>query len=122
MEKGKPSIRQLSAFTLLVVLVTLFASKVLSPQYIIWLFPLLPLAVGRLRYVVWTAFIVIGGLTYYLFPWHYYDLTSMENWAVAVLLIRNCLFIIMAILICVSLVRESQSKGILSGQRLAPPE
>jgi hypothetical protein len=107
-EKGQPRIRQIGAFSMLVVLITLFASKVLSPQYIIWLIPLLPLISGGWSYIIFVAFVVACGLTYYLFPWLYFDLALMENRAVAVLFIRNCLLIAIAVLTIVSLVRRQR--------------
>jgi hypothetical protein len=109
-KKGRPRIRQIGTFSMLVVLITLFASKVLSPQYIIWLIPLLPLISGGWGYIICAAFVITGGLTYLLFPWLYFDLALMENQAVAVLFIRNGLLIAMAALTMVSLASQMRGK------------
>jgi hypothetical protein len=105
-KKGKPNIMQLGSFSTLVILITLFASKILSPQYIIWLIPLLPLVSGRWWQTVWIAFMVAGVLTYYLFPWNYIELTRIENQAVMVLFARDFLLIVMAVFIILSLLRQ----------------
>jgi hypothetical protein len=109
-EKGQPRIRQTGAFSMLVVLITLFASKVLSPQYIIWLIPLLPLTTGGWGYIICAAFVITGVLTYLLFPWLYFDLALMENQAVVVLFIRNGLLIAMAVLTILSLAAQTRGR------------
>jgi hypothetical protein len=104
--KGAPEINQLAACSVLVILITLLTSKMLSPQYIIWLIPLLPLVSGRWWQTTWIAFMVVGVLTYYLFPWNYVELTRIENQAVVVLLVRNLLLIAIAVFIFISLLRQ----------------
>ena len=108
MNKGKPQIMRLGAYSLLAILIVLISSKVLSPQYIIWLIPLLPLSAGRWRYAIWIVFVIIGALTYYIFPWHYEQLTNLNSGVVAVLLSRDILLIFMAILVGVSLFMKLQ--------------
>jgi uncharacterized membrane protein len=104
-KKGRPNILQVGTFSLLAVLVTLITSKVLSPQYIIWLVPLLPLCAGRWRFAIWPIFGVIGILTFYIFPVHYNELIYLESWAVRVLLIRDALLIVMTVLVGWSMLR-----------------
>jgi hypothetical protein len=100
---GKVDIICLGAYSLLVVLVVIITSKILSPQYLIWLIPLLPLATGKWRYTVWAIFIIAGGLTYLIFPYWYQKLVHFEVQAVLVLALRNFLLILMVILTAISL-------------------
>jgi uncharacterized membrane protein len=105
MKPGKIDFPHLGAYSLLVVTITLIASKVLSPQYLIWLIPLMPLLFGRWRYTIWIVFLVIGPLTYYIFPSHYGGLLALKPGPVAVLLVRNILLILLAVLVGISLRR-----------------
>ncbi len=88
-----------SAF--LAVLAFLIAGKVLSPQFIIWLYPLVPLVTGRARYWTWVLFILVALLTYYIFPAHYYDLVALEQSAIMVLVVRNVLLVGLFVLLVV---------------------
>jgi len=106
--KDKNQFRDIGSYSILVIAVILITSKVLSPQYLIWLFPLLPLLSGRQRYVMWGIFIVIGALTYYIFPLHYVELIYLENEAVAILLLRNVLLVLLTVLIGISAVARSE--------------
>jgi hypothetical protein len=76
-----------------VLCVVLITGKVLSPQYLIWLVPLIPLILQRGRNIILALFILIGSLTYYLFPHAYLDLIRLEIVPVTVLFFRN-LFLI----------------------------
>jgi uncharacterized membrane protein len=92
---------------LLVVLAVLVTSKVLSPQYLIWALPLVPLVEGRNRRVVWGLFALVGVMTFYVFPTHYEQLVMHDSGAViAVLVLRNLFLVVLAILVADS-VRES---------------
>jgi uncharacterized membrane protein len=102
----KIDVMQTGAFSLLAVLIVLITSKILSPQYLIWLIPLLPFVTGRWRYAVWTIFVVIGGLTYLIFPHYYSGLINFDYPAVAALLARNILLILMTFLVGISLGRQ----------------
>jgi Gpi18-like mannosyltransferase len=105
LEPGKSRISELGTHSLLVIAVILFTSKVLSPQYLIWLFPLLPVLAGRQRYAIWAVFIVIGALTYYVFPLHYVGLIYHNTGPIIVLLVRDMLVIALAVLAAISLYR-----------------
>jgi hypothetical protein len=107
----KPGILQIGASALLVVAVTLIASKVLSPQYIIWLIPFLIFATGRWRYAIRAAFIAVGIITYYIFPWRYLKLIALEPGEVGVLLIRNILLIILALLAAGEVITQKLEAG-----------
>jgi uncharacterized membrane protein len=88
-------------YALLVIGVLLVSGKILSPQFLIWLLPLLPL-VGDKKGILLTAFfIVIGGLTYYIYPAHYQGLENNESMVIAALFIRNLLLIFLTATIAV---------------------
>jgi uncharacterized membrane protein len=84
------------AFVTLVVL--LVTSKVFSPQFMVWLYPLFPLVSGRFRSTVWIVFLSASCLTWYIYPLHYYDLIDTQQAAVDALILRNTLLIFMAVL------------------------
>jgi hypothetical protein len=90
--------------------VVLLASKVLSPQYLIWLIPLLPLVLNRWRFAVWVIFAIIGGLTFCIFPLNYLALMNLDTGAVAVLFFRNVLILVLAAVAVVSLLQMKSSE------------
>lgn len=78
------------------VLAFMIGAKVLSPQYLIWLLPLVPLAAGGgWSLVVSGVFLVACWTTTQIFPFHYLQLTRIESGAVNLLLARNLLLIIL---------------------------
>ncbi len=93
MKAASNPLHEIASYFLLVVAVVIATSKVLSPQYLIWLCPLVPLFSGRFRYALWAVFIAIGALTYYIFPLHYQELIDLKSGAIAALLARNLLVI-----------------------------
>ncbi len=95
---GKSQSTRLGTYALLVLCIVLITSKVLSPQYLIWLIPLIPLVLPRGRDIILGLFILIGALTYYLFPHAYMNLTRLEIVPVTVLFFRNLLLIALTVL------------------------
>lgn len=74
------------------VLAFMLGSKVLSPQYMIWLLPLLPLAAPGLAGVgVSALFLAACWTTTQIFPVHYSDLLSLRSPGPELLLARNVL-------------------------------
>lgn len=106
---GSLRISDMGTHSLLIVEVVLIASKVLSPQYLIWLIPLIPLITG-LRYGIRAVFIVIGGLTYYIFPWYYLELIDLESAPIYILLARNILLILLAALAGMAIFRSRKGQ------------
>ncbi len=100
---GQINIMTLGTYSFLIILIVLITSKILSPQYLIWLVPLLPLVVGKWRYAVWVMFPIAGALTYVLFPHIYRQLINFTTTAIIVLAIRNLLLILMALVTVLSL-------------------
>ncbi|WP_353721578.1 hypothetical protein [Dyadobacter sp. 676] len=71
------------------ILLFILLNKVLSPQYLIWLLPLISFC--RLRtYLIFGAALM---LTIVIFPGHYYNLISKQLTMIALLNIRNALLI-----------------------------
>lgn len=85
-------------YSLLAVFIMLLTSKLFSPQFLIWLCPLIPLVRARWRYVPLVLFLVIGGLTQYIYPHYYLDFEAFVPYLVIMLAIRNFLLVVMAIL------------------------
>jgi len=85
------------SFAVLVVL--LVTSKVFSPQFMVWLYPLFPLVSGRFRSTLWVIFLAASCLTWYIYPLHYYDLVDTQQSAVDALILRNALMIFAAVLL-----------------------
>jgi uncharacterized membrane protein len=86
-------------YSLLAVLAFMITSKVFSPQYIVWLYPLVPLVVGQWRNACWVLFVVIGALTRYIFPAHYAELTRGQEGVINLLVWRNALLGLLAFLL-----------------------
>jgi len=84
-------------FALLAAIIFLLTSKVFSPQFLIWLLPLLPF-IYRQEHTIW-LFLVIGGLTQYIFPYHYIEFELGEPCLIAMLATRNLLLAVMSVLI-----------------------
>jgi hypothetical protein len=74
------------------VLAFMLAGKVLSPQYLLWLYPLLPL-LGRRRLRAWGVFGVALLLSQWIFPEHYYQLVLFKPREIGVLMARNVLLL-----------------------------
>jgi len=106
---GKSQFTRLGAYALLTIAITMATSKILSPQYFVWLIPIFPLICGRWRTPILAIFIVIGGLTYDIFPLHYAELQSFQATAVAILVVRDILLVLLAVLAVVSLKRMNAS-------------
>jgi hypothetical protein len=84
------------------VSLTLVFAKVLSPQYLLWLVPLVPLVAASGALAAWSVF---GGallLTHAFFPSRYDDVVAFEPLGVGILVGRNALLVALAAL----LVRE----------------
>jgi hypothetical protein len=90
--------RENESFSLLMAAVLAAAmvlSKVLSPQYFLFLLPVLVLLpVPKDKF---TAIAAIYSLTGLIFPWWYGDLTALKPWAEFMLIVRNELLVVLAI-------------------------
>ena len=76
------------------ILAFMLGSKVLSPQYLIWLLPLIPLGFGGLAGVCVSAvFLAACWTTTLVFPTHYADLLNFRSPGPELLLFRNLLLV-----------------------------
>ncbi|MEN6472515.1 MAG: glycosyltransferase 87 family protein [Syntrophaceae bacterium] len=100
---GEPEITRIGTYTGLIITITLIASKILSPQYLIWLIPVIPLFFDSWRFIICLAFLLTGACTYIVFPVHYMELMDFKPGVITMLCIRDCLLIFFGVLIAVSL-------------------
>ncbi len=100
-EAPTPSV--LAGSSLLVLTMGLLGSKVLSPQYLIWLLPLVPLVEGRREWAVKVIFVITALATYYVIPLHYADLVNYQLRPTLALFARNALLGVLALLMATSL-------------------
>ena len=103
------------------VLAFMLGSKVLSPQYVVWLLPLIPLCAGGLWLLGASGlFLAACWTTSKIFPEHYDRLLALDGSAVNLLLERNLLLVVLWVLMLVlptggpedgrALSRESREK------------
>lgn len=103
------------ALAIVLILGLLVTNKVLSPQYMMWLGPILAVALSRSKSwwlnVMTIIFMAVTYLTYYVFPAHYGDIiggiprVGVTNALVA----RNVLLLVMLVLAIVWWRREVRS-------------
>jgi hypothetical protein len=94
------------------ILAFMLGSRVLSPQYMIWLLPLVPLSAGGFVGVIICAlFLAACFTTTLVFPIHYGDLLSFRYPGPELLLARNVLLIILwvSLLTLTAVAREKRS-------------
>jgi hypothetical protein len=85
-------------------------NKVLSPQFFLWLFPLVSVlaVVSARKFLVIATWGVIAILTTAIFPYSYRSLLSLDS-AVALLIARNALFAIAAVAGFMMLARDAKT-------------
>lgn len=84
------------------ILAFMIGSKVLSPQYMLWLLPLLPLAAAGLWGVgVSGMFLVACWTTTQIFPSFYGELMDLEPEAINLLLLRDLLLVMLWVVMLV---------------------
>ena len=78
------------------ILAFMLGSRVLSPQYMIWLLPLVPLSAGGfVGTIICALFLAACFTTTLVFPVHYDDLLSFRYPGPELLLARNLLLVIL---------------------------
>jgi hypothetical protein len=89
----RPSREGLVLGSLAITLAFVAFSKVLSPQYVIWLLPLAAVAAGH-GYRLAPALVAASSLvTQVWFPAHYFDVVYQHPWAVVAVGVRNALLL-----------------------------
>ncbi|MBI4233704.1 MAG: DUF2029 domain-containing protein [Chloroflexi bacterium] len=84
------------SYALLAILAFIVTSRILSPQFLVWLAPLVALIPGRRGLALLAMFMAGGALTQYVYPSHYGELAALAPKAVLALLVRNALLVAMA--------------------------
>jgi hypothetical protein len=94
--RGVAGPRAFPRYATALILAFMLGSKVLSPQYVIWLLPLVPLSVGGVSGLgVSAVFLVACYLTTQVFPIHYGDLLNLRYPGLQLLLARNLLLVLL---------------------------
>jgi hypothetical protein len=86
---GVISFSQFIAAATAQILLFILLNKVFSPQYMVWLLPLVPFCRPR-AFLLFTAALM---LTILIFPGHYYNLVSKQLLMVIILNLRNAILI-----------------------------
>jgi hypothetical protein len=90
--QGKLGPEHFPRFAAAFVLAFMLGSKVLSPQYVIWLLPLAPLsAAGVWGIVACAIFVAVCFTSTQIYLYHYTELIHLWSPAIDVLLSRNLL-------------------------------
>jgi hypothetical protein len=104
--KGRFGPEAFPRYAAALILAFMLGSKVLSPQYVIWLLPLVPLAARGVAGIgVSALFLAVCWTTTRIFPIHYGDLVNLQAPGPDLLLARNLLLAGLWILLL--LLRES---------------
>ena len=97
-ESQESRLLELSQLCAAALLIFMLTNKVLSPQYLAWLFPFA--ALFPIRQAIW--FVGVGAITMVIVPFCYGALLSCELWAVILLNLRNAMMVVLLIWICLS--------------------
>jgi hypothetical protein len=85
------------------ILAFMLGSKVLSPQYVIWVLPLVPLGAGGVAGILVSAlFLAVCWTTTQVYPIHYTDLLEVNAPGPDLLLARNLLLLVLWSLLLLS--------------------
>ena len=97
---GDSQERLVTAFAASVVAVVAFA-KVLSPQYLVWLLPLVPLVAPRVAGRA--SAVLLAACVATQLEVHGFDGLSVTDWSVALLVVRNALLVLLFVVLLRSL-------------------
>jgi hypothetical protein len=104
----RASLSQVPVAALAVLLVAICTSKVLSPQFLIWTFPVVALCAAQPRWLPRLSAVAVAAavcLTQVEFPARYWALVRLEPAPLAILVARNVVLVAAAILAVAALVR-----------------
>jgi len=104
----RASIAQVPVAVLAVLLVAICTSKVLSPQFLIWTFPVVALCSAQARWLPRLSAAAVAAavfLTQLEFPARYWDLVKLEPAPLAILVARNATLVAATALAVAALVR-----------------
>jgi uncharacterized membrane protein len=89
-------------YSIVIIIVFILTTKVFSPQFIIWIYPFIPLTMGRWGTVSALMFIMVGLMTFFVFPEYYESIRTGYLPVIIMLVLRNIAMILMAFLIAAS--------------------
>jgi uncharacterized membrane protein len=90
------------------VAVFLTFGKVLSPQFLIWLIPLVPLVAGRRGLAAAGLFLAALVLTRLWFPKRYFDLVAFDVYPTWLLVVRDVVLVLLAAVVATVMARRSE--------------
>jgi hypothetical protein len=91
---GRSGLGTFPRYAAALILAFMLGSKVLSPQYVIWLLPLVPLGAGGVAGILVSAlFLAVCWTTTQVYPIHYADLLELRSPGPDLLLARNLLLL-----------------------------
>jgi cbb3-type cytochrome oxidase subunit 3 len=94
------TMERLGRFSALAILAFILPNKVLSPQYLVWLIPLIPLLRDQARWAIWILFAIALALTQYIYPHHWVDLTRfLDQPTILAVTVRNIALIPLFVLL-----------------------
>ncbi|MHB8857872.1 MAG: glycosyltransferase 87 family protein [Thermoleophilia bacterium] len=99
---------QVIRFAVLTIAIFIFGGKVFSPQFLIWLLPLIPLIKGRDRGLITGLFAAVLLLTQWEFPARYWELYLLQKQMVVEVAARNVLLGLLAVVLLVSTGRQGR--------------
>jgi glycosyl transferase family 87 len=107
--RGSRGREQLLVGSAAAVAVWILFGKVLSPQYLLWLVPLVALCVGRrpAKLAFPVGLVAAVGLTHAVYPNRYDELIRLDSLPIALLAARNALLIALTAALVARLYRES---------------
>jgi hypothetical protein len=96
------------------VAVWILFGKVLSPQYLLWLLPLVALVIGQkpAKLAFPMALIAALGLTQAVYPGRYDELVRLESLPIWLLVARNALLVVLAAALIARLYREGVAEEV----------
>jgi len=104
-------------YCLISVLVFILTSKVFSPQYIIWLLPLIPLIQQKGQNIIWILFIIVGVMTFFIFPQYYDGIKDGSLMTISLLVVRNVTLIGMVLLLIHGHILKTESEDRIKGSK-----
>jgi hypothetical protein len=112
--RGNRGREQLLVGSTAAVGVWILFGKVLSPQYLLWLVPLVALVVGRkpAKLAFPIGLVAAIGLTHAVYPNRYDELIRLDTLPIALLAVRNALLIVLASALLLRLRREGVAEEV----------
>ena len=112
--RGSRGREQLLVGSAAAVAVWVVFGKVLSPQFLLWLVPLVPLVVGRRPAKLAFPVVLVAalGLTQAVYPGRYDSLVRLDTLPIVLLLARNALLVALAAALLLRLHREGVAQEV----------